>query len=119
MNELKKILVGVDLLQSRRGEFSPPVAEAVRQGIGLAENTSGEVTFFTAIDLPEAEEFYSPLGRRERIRAEIEASAHEALKRLVADAAKRGVRAEGEWTIGRDWIELISEATDGKYGSSD
>lgn len=116
MAELQKILVGVDLLQSRRGELSPPVAEAVRQGIGLAERTSGQVTFFTAIDLPEEEEFYdSPLGRREGIIAEIELSAQEALKKLVADAAKRGVRAESEWTIGQDWIELISEATDGKY----
>lgn len=115
MLELKKILVGVDQLQSREGEFSPPVAEAVKQALWLAERLSAEITFFTAIDLPEQEELYTPLGEHEHLVGQVEISAHAGLDRLVAQARLRGVPASGQTAVGEGWVELTRAAMDGAY----
>ncbi|OYV89136.1 MAG: hypothetical protein B7Z73_07160 [Planctomycetia bacterium 21-64-5] len=113
--KLNKILVGVDLLQSRQGHFSPPVMEAVKQSLGIAERTSGEVTFFAAIELPTDDESYVPVLDRGRIVSEIEASAEEELNKLVEQAAARGVRATSKLADGQGWVELTREAIDGEY----
>jgi universal stress protein E len=115
MSELKQILVGVDLLQSRQGAFSPPVAEAIKQATGLAERISGQVMFFTALDLPEAEEPDVSVGVHERIFGEVEVSAKRTLRDLVEQASQRGVQADAKWVIGRGWIELTKEAIEQKY----
>ncbi|HWB14634.1 MAG TPA: universal stress protein [Pirellulales bacterium] len=115
MSELKKILVGVDLLQSRRGNLSAPVMEATKQALGLAERVSGEVMFLAAIELPDDGDLYSPLLNRRRIAGEIETSAREALKKLVEQATARGVRATSKFAHGRGWIELTREAVTGQH----
>lgn len=113
--EPKKILVGVDLLQSRQGNLSPPVAEAVKQALWLAERLSGEVLFFTALDLSPKQELYTPLGDHERIAREAEASAQEALIKLVEQATERGVRATCKSAGGQGWVALTREAISGKH----
>lgn len=116
MPALNKILVGVDLLQIKRGEWSPPVTEAVKQAIWLAERLKGEVTFLTAIDLPKEEgDDYSLAIDRQRVVGQIEVSAQEALKKLVERAAERGVRADGKLAYGQSWIELTREAISGGH----
>jgi universal stress protein E len=115
MSEVSRILVGVDLLQSRRGKFSTPGMEAIRQALGLAERVSGEVAFLAAIELPDDGDLYSPLLNRRRIAGEIETSAREALNKLVEQATARGIRATSKFAHGRGWIELTREAVTGKH----
>jgi universal stress protein E len=115
MFELKRILVGVDLLESRQGNLSPPVAEAVKQALWLAEKMSGEVTFCTVFNLREEEELYTPLGEHERLVSQAAAAAQEELNRLVEQAGQRGMRATGRLADGQGWIELTREAIEGKY----
>jgi universal stress protein E len=115
MAELNRILVGIDLLQSRQGDYSPPVKEAIKQAIGLAERLSAEVTFFAAIELAEEDHLYSLNFDRSQIVGYVEASAEEALAKLVEEAAGRGVRATRKVAVGRGWVELTREAIAGDY----
>jgi universal stress protein E len=115
MSALNRILVGIDLLQSRRGELSPPVAEAVKQALWLAAKVSGQVTFLTAVDVPEEDELYTPLGEHARMVGQVEAAAQAALNKLVEEAAGRGVKAASKVVPGQGWIELAREAIDGKH----
>jgi universal stress protein E len=115
MSEIKNILVGVDLLQSRQGSVSPPVAEAVKQALWLAERLSSEVTFFCALDLPAEDDLYTPLGDHQRLARQIEASAQEALSKLVEHAQRCGVKVASKWAVGEGWVELTREAIDARY----
>ncbi|MGH7140823.1 MAG: universal stress protein, partial [Pirellulales bacterium] len=115
MPQLKKILVGVDLLQSRQGELSPPVAEAVKQALWLAKKLSGEIMYLSTIELPREDELFTPLEDHQQIVREVEAAALEALQKLVEQAKGRGVRANRKLAYGTGWIELTREATNGKY----
>lgn len=115
MATLKKILVGVELLQLRQGGFLPPVAEAIKQAQWLAERVHAEITFFSALDLPELDQLYTPLGEHEQMAAEIELSARRALKKLVREAEKCGARAASKVAHGTGWVELMREAIDGGH----
>jgi universal stress protein E len=115
MIELKKILVGVDPRQSRRCAYSPPVAEAVEQAIRLAELTSGEITFFSAIDPPQRDEFGTLLEDEAQVGPELEADCQKPLDKLIEQAKKRGVRAIGKIAYGIGWIELTRESIEGRY----
>ena len=112
---LKRILVGIDLLQSHNGTLSPPVAEAVKQALALAERCGSEVTFFAAIDLPGEDETDLPAIDRGQIVSQVEASARQRLDGLVQQADLRGVRAVGKLSDGQGWIELTREAIVGEY----
>lgn len=115
MTQLQKILVGVDLLQSRQGKLSPPVAEAVKQALWLAEKLSAEIMFFSAIELPNQEELFTPLDAHQRIVDEVASAAQEALKKLVEQAAARGVRSTRKLAYGTGWIELTREVIEGTH----
>jgi universal stress protein E len=115
MSELKKILVGIDPRQSRRGNFLPPVAEAVEQAIRLAELTAAEITFLSAVDPPEHDEFVALLDDEAQIAPEPEADCQKPLNRLVEQAKKRGARATSKIAYGTGWIELSREATNGHH----
>ncbi|HWB09009.1 MAG TPA: universal stress protein [Pirellulales bacterium] len=115
MSESNRILVGIDLLQSRQGELSPPVAEAVKQALWLAAKASGAVTFFAAVEVPEEDELYTPLGEHARIVGQVEAAAQASLDKLVEQATGRGVKATGKVVSGQGWIELAREAIEGKH----
>lgn len=108
MSDFQKILVGIDLLQADQAgsaEFSPPVEEAIKQSLWLAEKTSAAVTFFSAVEVPQDDRYEQqpdegPLARR------IEHAGRRALDQLVERAESRGVRATCQLARGEAWIEL-------------
>jgi universal stress protein E len=115
MTESNKILVGVDLLESRQGNLSLPVDEAVKQASWLAHRLSSEIQFLAALELPTGGDIYSPVTDSERVVGEVEASARESLKKLVERTVQRGVRATSKFVVGQGWIELTREAVRGQY----
>lgn len=98
MIELNKILVGVDPLQARHDSFLPPVMEAIRQAVWLAEPTSSEITFLSALDSSEST-----------------GAAVAALDKLAEQAQARGVAATSKVVPGNGWMALAREAIDGRY----
>lgn len=115
MTELKKILVGIDPHQSRRGEFSPPTAEAAKQAIWLAERMAGEIMFLSALEPPADDELYTLFGEAERIAAEVKAACQTPLDELVEQAQQHGVGATSKIVYGTGWMELTREAIDGGH----
>jgi universal stress protein E len=115
MSDLKKLLVGVDLLESRQNKLSPPVNEAVKQAIWLAERLSSEITFLAAVELPTGGEIHPIEFESERVASEVESSAREALGKLVEQTAGRGVRVTGKFADGQGWVELTREAIAGRH----
>ncbi|HVA45139.1 MAG TPA: universal stress protein [Pirellulales bacterium] len=101
MSDLRRILVGVDLLESRQGNLSPPVEQAVKQAIWLAERLSSQVLFLAAVELPKEGEIHPPAIDSERVVSEVETSAREALRKLVQRTAERGVRATSKFVDGQ------------------
>jgi universal stress protein E len=116
MSDLKKILAGVDLLESRQGNLSRPVDEAVKQAILLAQRLSCEITYLAAVELPTGGEIHPPEITTERIVSGIESSARAALGKLVESTAERGVRATSKFVGGQGWVELTKEAIGGGHG---
>ena len=60
MKQFQNILVGVDLLQAERpgsASFSPPVEEAIKHALWLAEKTSAAITFFSAVEVPQDDRY--------------------------------------------------------------
>ena len=115
MSDLKKILVGVDLLESRQGNLSPPVNEAIKQAVGLAERLSSEVMFLAAVELPTGGEIHPAALNPARLASDIEVSARDTLRKLVERTAERGVRATSKFVEGQGWVELTREAIGGAY----
>lgn len=115
MNELKSILVGVDPLQSRRGDFSPPTAEAAKQAIWLATRMSGEIKFLSVLDPPEEDELYAVFGEAGQAAAESKRACQESLDELVAQAQQHGIRTRSKIVYGTGWKELTREAIDGRH----
>lgn len=115
MTKLKKILVGIDPRQARRGKFSPPTAEAAKQAIWLAERAPAEITFLSVLDLPREDELDTLFGEAGRATAEAEAACHESLDKLVEQARQRGVRATGKIAHGTVWLKLAHEAIEAEH----
>lgn len=108
MSHFQNILVGVDLLQAEQAgsaTFSPPVEEAIKHALWLAEKTSAAITFFSAVEVPQDDRYpqqpdEGPLAHR------IEHAGRGALEQLVRRAAARGVQASCELVRGEGWIEI-------------
>lgn len=111
MSIFKSVLVGIDLLQADRLDstrFSPPVEEAIKQGLWLAEKASTSVTFFAAVDVP-ADERYSLEADESHLASQLQQSGRRALDHLVDSAQKRGVTANAMLVSGKGWLEIIRE----------
>ncbi|HWB09317.1 MAG TPA: universal stress protein [Pirellulales bacterium] len=117
MSLFKSVLVGIDLLQADgigSTNFSPPVAEAIKHGLWLAEKSSASVTFFAAVDMPE-DELYSLEADGTRVAGELRQSGKRALDHLVNSAKQRGLAAKARLASGEGWIEIIREVEQGKH----
>ena len=115
MSIFKNVLVGIDLLQADgpgSTRFSPPVEEAIKHGLWLAERASAGVTFFAAVDVPE-DELY-PLDES-HVANQLEQSGGRVLDHLVDSAQKRGLTADGKLVSGEGWIEIIREVERGGH----
>ncbi|MGH7193453.1 MAG: universal stress protein, partial [Candidatus Saccharimonadales bacterium] len=108
MPRFQNILVGVDLLQADQAglaNFSPPVEEAIKHGLWLAEKTSATITFFSAVEVPQ-DDRYAQQPDEESLARRIEQAGRAVLEELVERAAARGVRATLELARGEGWIEI-------------
>ncbi|HVA48766.1 MAG TPA: universal stress protein [Pirellulales bacterium] len=117
MAPFQKVLVGVDLLQADgvgSSNFSPPVAEAIKHGLWLAETSAASVTFFAAVDLPEAT-IVSLGGDASRVTGQLRKSGGRALDHLVHEAKARGLTADSRLVSGEGWVELTREVERGQY----
>lgn len=116
MSDVKKILVGVDLLQAvQEGDsrFSPPVEQAIKQALWLGAKAGAEVTFLAAVETAETELQASVAG--EDLAKRIEDFGETALRELVERAGKEGVKAQSRLASGKGWVELTHEAVRGAY----
>jgi nucleotide-binding universal stress UspA family protein len=117
MSVFNSVLVGIDLLQTDSLDshsFSPPVEEAIKQGLWLSERASASVTFFAAVDVPE--DGLHPLDAYEsHVVNQLERSGRRALDRLVDSARKRGLTAHARLVSGRAWIEIIREVEQSRH----
>lgn len=117
MSQFKNVLVGIDLLQADSlgsTNFSPPVEEAIRHGLWLAEKASASVTFFAAVEVPD-DELFSLAGDESRVASEIQSAGRRALDQLVKQAKQRGIEADGKLVCGEGWIELTCEVLRGGH----
>lgn len=117
MSQFQNVLVGIDLLQADSlgsTNFSPPVEEAIKHGLWLAEKASASVTFFAAVDMP-ADNLYSLAAEHDRMADEIERAGRQALDQLVARAKDRGLAADSKLVCGTGWIELTREVLHGGH----
>ena len=111
MSIFKSVLVGIDLLQTDSLDsrsFSPPVEEAIKHGLWLAERASASVTFFAAVDVP-GNELHPLEAYESHVVSQLERSGRRALDRLVDSARKRGLNAHSRLVSGRAWNEIICE----------
>jgi nucleotide-binding universal stress UspA family protein len=116
MSDVKKVLVGVDLLQAvQAGEsrFSPPVEQAITQALWLGGKAGAEVTFLAAVETAETELQASIAG--EELAKRIEDFGETALRELVERAGQAGVKAQSRLVSGKGWVELTHEAVRGAY----
>ncbi|HVX15704.1 MAG TPA: universal stress protein [Pirellulales bacterium] len=117
MSIFKNVLVGIDLLQitdQDSPKFSPPVEEAIRHGLWLAETASASITFFAAIAMPDAE--LNAIGVEEpRVASQLQRLGQRTLDRLVDSARKRGLAADAKLVSGEGWVEIIREVEHGGH----
>lgn len=116
MSDVKKVLIGIDLLQSvQEGDsrFSPPVEQAIKQALWLGAKAAAEVTFLAAIETAETELQASVAGAE--LSKRIEDFGETALRELVERAGKEGVKAQSRLVSGKGWVELTHEAVRGGY----
>jgi universal stress protein E len=117
MSLFKSVLVGIDLLQADgvgSTRFSPPVEEAIKHGLWLAEKSSASLTFFAAVDVPE-DDLYSLEAGGTGVASELQRSGRRALDHLVNSAKQRGLAAESKLVSGEGWIEIIREVESGGH----
>ena len=117
MPDVKKLLVGVDLLQTAQGgepRFSAPLEQAIKQAIWLAGKASAELTFFAAVELSSSE--IQTLGDDPaEIERRMAALGQSVLGGLVDRAAKAGVTARSQLAAGEGWIEITHEVVRGGH----
>ncbi|HWB09316.1 MAG TPA: universal stress protein [Pirellulales bacterium] len=117
MSIFKNVLVGIDLLQvDGRGStnFSPPVQEAIKHGLWLAEKASASLTFFAAVDVPE-DQLHSLEADVPRVAGQLHRLGRRALDDLVHSARNRGLTADAKLASGKGWTEIIREVEQGRH----
>ncbi|HVX12200.1 MAG TPA: universal stress protein [Pirellulales bacterium] len=116
MSQFRNVLVGIDLLQARDAgstSFSPPVEEAIKHGLWLAERASASVTFFASVEVPE-DDLYS-LTDEQGVAGQIRQLGRRALDDLVQRAKDRGLVADAKLVAGEGWVEIIREVLHGGH----
>jgi len=111
MVQFRNILVGVDLSQSYppgSNNFSPPVQEAIRTALWLADKNKAALTFVTSIEVPEGVPS-SPVTAEQTpsIAVSLADTARNLLSHLVQDANAKGISAKAEVANGKGWVEII------------
>jgi nucleotide-binding universal stress UspA family protein len=117
MSIFKNVLVGIDLLQADSlgsTNFSPPVEEAIKHGLWLAEKASASVTFFAAIEMP-VDDLFSLEADESHAASQLQRSGRRALDQLVDSAQKRGFTADAKLVSGEGWTEIIREVERGGH----
>lgn len=111
MIDYKSILVGIDPLQTTRSgsiHFHPPLEEAIKHALWLAEKSKAQLTFFTAMDVPE-EDLYLSEDELNGVTNKLSEFGLEVLSELVERAAARGVSAKRVIAKGTGWVEITHE----------
>ncbi|HET6884157.1 MAG TPA: universal stress protein [Pirellulales bacterium] len=117
MSQFSNVLVGIDLLQADSlgsTNFSPPVEEAIKHGLWLAEKAAASVTFFAAVEMPEGDLFSLEFDES-AVAHEIRRAGQHALDHLVDRAKKQGLAADSKLVCGEGWVELIREVLHGGH----
>jgi universal stress protein E len=119
MVQFRNILVGVDLSQTYppgSNNFSPPVQEAIRTAIWLADKSKSALTFMTSIDMPEGiTDSQLTAEQPPTIAMSLVEAARNLLSQLVRDAQAKGIAATAEVACGKGWIEIILEVQKNKH----
>jgi universal stress protein E len=118
MSCFKNILVGIDLSHCARLSFdalTPVAADVFLRSVWLAQRTSGRLTFFSALNLPE--ELLLMLEEKHRfvVIRKIEDEASQILAELVQKATQSGVAASAVFVRGAGWFELINQVLRGNH----
>ena len=117
MIDYKSILVGIDPLQALHGgaiKFRPPVEEAIKQATWLAEKSHAQLTFFSAMNVPE-EDLYLSQSELAGLTSRLRHFGAEVLNELVAQAQARGIAARSAMARGDGWVEITHEVLRGRH----
>ncbi|HEV3003002.1 MAG TPA: universal stress protein [Pirellulales bacterium] len=119
MAQIRSILAGVDLSQSYppgSNNFSPPVQEAIRTALWLAEETKAALTFLTSIEVPDGVSYlWATTEQPANVATSLAEVARELLSQLVHDAHAKGIEAQAEVASGKGWVEIIRRVQRGGY----
>lgn len=117
MQHYRRILVGVDLSAAQgpaASDLGAPTLEAINRGLWLAESTSAELTFFSALEMPTFPEGVLQHDT-ESLTASVEAAAQEVHSELIEQGKGRGVVADSHFVFGEDWIEITRHVLRGGH----
>jgi universal stress protein E len=117
MSHFRNVLVGIDLLQADclgSTNFSPPVEEAIKHGLWLAEKAAASVTFFAAVEMPDGDLFSLEFNEGE-VADQIHRLGRQALDQIIDRAKKQGLTADAKLVSGDGWIELTREVLHGGH----
>ena len=112
MSCFQNILVGIDLSHCARlavDALTPIVGEVFERSVWLARQTSGRLTFFSALNLTEELLFMLEEKHRLVVIRKIEDEASQVLAALVRKANEAGVTATASFVRGVGWFEIIEQ----------
>ena len=118
MPTYRKILVGVDLSRGDRlaaKDLTPPMREAVRRGIWLAQRGRGEITFVSVFNVSANTLVQLEDEHRKHLHSQFEQLAEEVLAGLIREAEAGGVRAQSRLAFGDPGVEIIREVLREKH----
>jgi universal stress protein E len=118
MQRFDNIVVGIDIAQLKRPDvpsFSPPIEEAIRQGLWLAHQTSGGLTFLSVLDVSEHSLDEPDHHAHATIISELERVALRVLDDLVLRAQQQGVDARRILRFGKGWVEMIRQVIEDEH----
>ncbi len=112
MSCFRSILVGIDLshcAQLAPGALPPAAQDLFRRSVWFSQRTSGQLTFFSALNL--TEEVFLMLEERHRlvVLRKIEDEASQVLADLVQKAGESGVPARAVFVRGNGWLEIVRQ----------
>jgi universal stress protein E len=112
MPQFDNILVGIDIAQLKPQDeltFSPPIEEAIRQGLWLARKTSAGLTFLSVLDASEHSPDWSGDADHAHIIGDLERVANDVLDRLVEQAQGQHIDVRRILRIGKGWVEIVRQ----------
>ncbi len=106
MEFFRNILVGVDLSRAEEPSaehLNEPTKRAIERAMWLAGQTSAELTFFSATELPPASEHLL----KGKVLEILNEGARRVLDQLVGQAESEGIAARSQLVHGTAWEEII------------